>query len=176
MDTSKKVNAMYQWVLSNMEFDAAPTNPSDLKGAFYSKKVTVDNAKDILNLMLATQGVDLGEVRIKKLSPSNLNNQQNKDLSYHLAVGVKFFKEDDTQYFLPQIEMKESAILTDEQLAELMNKNIIPSMQVANLNVGDKARISRHYQQYLLQKCKNNGKYVNEAEVKENELNDSKHL
>ena len=174
MDTSARVNVMYQWVLSNMEFDADPQNPSDVKGAFDSGKANMEGVRDILNLMLASQNVDLGVVRMKDLSPKNLNDDQNKDLSYHLAVGVKFF--DNPNYFQPQNDMKANTVLGNEQLLMLMQNKLIPSMQVANLSVQDRVVISKYYQNYLLQKCQNNGKYLNNAQVKEDELGGDKTL
>ncbi len=176
MDSSEKINAMYQWMLSNIEYDAKPKDPSDISGAFYSGKANIEGARDILNMMLATQKIDLSIVRMKQLSPMPLSKEQDKELSYHLAVGIQVSKEDRAAYFKPQNTIKEERLLDDEQLKELMQQNIIPQMQIESLSVIDRTFLCKYYQDHLLEKCRDNGKYLNDAQIKAGQKSDERSM
>ncbi len=174
MDSSEKINAMYQWMLSNIEYDAKPKDPSDISGAFYSGKANIEGVRDILNMMLATQKIDLSIVRMKQLSPMPLSEEQDKDLSYHLAVGIQVNKEERAAYFNPQNTIKNERLLDNDQLMELMQKNIIPQKKIESLSIQDRIFLSKLYQDRMLKRCRDNGKYLNDAQVRAGEESDER--
>ncbi len=165
---------MYQWMLSNIEYDAKPKDPSDISGAFYSGKANIEGVRDILNMMLATQKIDLSIVRMKQLSPMPLSEEQDKDLSYHLAVGIQVNKEERAAYFNPQNTIKNERLLDNDQLMELMQKNIIPQKKIESLSIQDRIFLSKLYQDRMLKRCRDNGKYLNDAQVRAGEESDER--
>ncbi|MBR4270467.1 MAG: hypothetical protein IKQ31_02195 [Clostridia bacterium] len=166
MDTETKIEAIYQWMIANIKYDEKLKDPSDLKGSFNSKRVNIDGAKDILNLLLATQDIDLSVVRMKHISPlgldegsgRGLNDKQKQDLSYHFAVGLQFSNDKKTRYFKPNISSMEY-LLSDEQIQDLVISGIISADDLNNLN---REGITQKYKAHL---SKQKGGYINQEQI-----------